>query len=79
MKKWVDYLSGDVYNRLANCTTTKADLPKLVNAKWKHYQDIGKDEKGFTKEDALIDVLELLDCNSVEFFLTADEMNELTK
>jgi len=37
----------------------------------------GKDKLGFTKEDALISVLELLDCNSQFFDLTTDEYKEL--
>lgn len=77
MKKWTDYLSEDVYSRLCNCQTRKSDLPNLVNAKWSSLIDAGKDKAGFTKEDALIAVLELLDCNSCCFDLTAEEYNNL--
>lgn len=78
-KKWTDVLSGDVYSRLCNCTTTKSDITALVNARWLFYSECGKAEQGFTKEDALIFVLELLDCNSVDIELTKDEYNELCK
>lgn len=60
-KKWTDFLTEDVYKRLANCNSVKSDIPKLVNAKWREYKEIGKDKCGFTKEDALIYVLELLE------------------
>lgn len=78
-KTWLDYLSSDVYLRLAECRTKRSDLPELVNAKWRSYKEKEKDKNGFTKEDALIDVLELLDCNSIDFELTCDEYDELKK
>lgn len=74
---WQDYLSSDVYNRLANCTTTKDDLRELVNAKWASYKEQGKDKKGFTKEDALVSVLELLDSNGIDTDMTIDDYNDL--
>lgn len=79
MKNWKEYLSNEVYMRLCDCRTIKADIPQLVNAKWKSYQENGKAEKGFTKEDCLIAILELLDCNSCYFDLTKDEYNEFCK
>lgn len=78
-KKWSDNLTNDVYVRLCDCRTIKADLPELVNAKWLFYKENGKADQGFTKEDALIAVLELLDCNSCYFDLTTDEYNKLCK
>lgn len=72
-RKWTDHLSDDVYSRLCACRTVKADLTALVNAKWLSYREAGKDKQGFTREDALVAVLELLDCNSCSFDLTADE------
>ena len=75
--KWTDYLSSDVYTRLGNCTSTKEDIKPLVSAKWLYYQKTGKAEKGFTKEDALVSILELLDCNSRFFDLTKEEYAEL--
>lgn len=78
-KNWMNNLSSDVYARLCNCRTVKADLAELVNAKWLHYREAGKDKQGFTKEDAVVAVLELLDCNSCDFELTADEYAELCR
>lgn len=77
MKKWTDYLSNDVYTRLANCRSTKSDLNELVNAKWRSMREHGKDKQGFTKEDALVSVLELLDSNGQYFDLTTDEYQDL--
>ena len=77
MKGWLKYLSNDVYMRLCNCCTRKEDLQQLVNAKWRFYQESGKDKQGFTKEDALIAVLEHVECNGCDFELTLDEYNEL--
>lgn len=77
MKNWTKYLSDEVYNRLANCKTIKKDLPELVNTKWRMYKELGKDSQGHTKEDALIAVLELLDCNGIVFDLTVEEYSEL--
>ena len=76
-KHWTDNLTEDVWLRLRECRTRKTDIPALVNAKWINYQENGKAEKGFTKEDALVDVLELLDCNSCYFDLTEDEYSVL--
>lgn len=80
-KGWLQYLSEDVYMRLCHCCTIKKDLQELVNAKWRAYQDAGKDKKGFTKEDALIAVLEHIECNGNDLGadLTVDEYNDLKK
>ena len=72
-KKWTDLLDSDVYQRLANCTSVKADVLPLAQAKWA----IMKHSDGFCKEDALVSVLDLLDCNSSQICLTADEYNEV--
>lgn len=32
---WLDYLPYDVHVRLAQCQTTKDDLPILLDAKWR--------------------------------------------
>lgn len=79
MKKWTEHLEGTVYTRLCECRNTRSDLPKLVNARWLFYKESGKDTQGFTKEDALVDILELLDSNSQYIDLTHDEYNELCK
>lgn len=78
-KHWTDSLAEDVCTRLGECRTRKADIPALVSAKWLSYQENGKAAKGFTKEDALVAVLELLDCNSCYFDLTKDEYNALCR
>ena len=78
-KHWTDNLAEDIGTRLANCRTRKEDLPALLNAMWLSYKENGKSEKGFTKEDALVAVLELLDCNSCFFDLTRDEYRELCR
>ena len=77
MKKWTDKLSNDVYERLCNCMTKKSDIQELVNAEWLLYKEIGKDKKGFTKEDALISILELLDYNNLYIDLTEEEYDNL--
>ena len=61
---WTDKLNEQVRLRLCECRNIKADLPVLVNTRWAWYKEQGKDKQGFKKEDALVDVLELLDCNS---------------
>ena len=76
---WLKHLSSEVYDRLCSCRTIRADLQELVNAKWLAYKEAGKADQGFTKEDALVAVLELLDCNSRYFDLTVDEYNDLCK
>ncbi len=78
-KHWTDNLAEDVSIRLAECRTRREDLPALVNAKWLSYQENGKAERGLTKEDALVEVLELLDCNSCFFDLTEDEYHRLCR
>lgn len=78
-KKWIDFLPEDVYQRLANCNSVKSDIPALEDAKWRGYRELGKDKCGFTKEDALISVLELLDCNSCDIELTSDEYQEMKR
>lgn len=77
---WVDYLPRNVYNRLASCLSTHGDIPILTEAKWKWVQDTGRKEKGYTKEDCLCDVLELLECNGLENItaLTQEEWDKLT-
>lgn len=76
-KNWTDRLRPEVDERLAACTTIRADLPELVAAKWAAMVEAGKREEGFTREDALVSVLELLDENGRNFDLTVDEYNDL--
>lgn len=79
MKNWTEYLENDVYIRLCNCVSRKSDIPDLVNAKWLSFKEAGKDKQGFTKEDALVSILELLDSNSQDFEITVDEYDEFCK
>lgn len=72
-KKWTDALSDEILNRLCNCVSRKSDIGPLVNARWAWMKEQGKDKQGFIKEDALVDVLDLLDSNSNYFDLTEDE------
>ena len=76
---WTSYLSNEVSDRLGNCTTIKSDIKELVDAKWRSYKENGKDQRGYTKEDALISILEMLDCNSCYFDLSKEEYNELCR
>ena len=71
----------DVYNRLCACSNTKEDLPHLVNTRWMWMQSKGKDKEGFTKEDALVDILEWLDSNGQWQLadLTREEYDELRR
>lgn len=75
---WTYKLHGDVSLRLSECRTIKEDLPTLVNVAWEWMKEKNSE---LTKEDALIDVLELLDANSQWELadLTVDEYNELKK
>ena len=77
MKTWIDALPEEVYNRLGNCRTIKADLPILLAAKWSWM----KGKAGYTKEDCLVDILELLDCNGLGevMDLTIEEWESLIR
>lgn len=77
IKSWHELLNADVGRRLEMCISHRSDIPFLVNAKWSFMKERGKDKEGFTKEDALISILELLDCNGQYFDLTKDEYDEL--
>ena len=74
---WIQNCSKEVRERLRNCTTRREDLPDLLEAKWKAMKEQGKDKEGFTKEDALVDILELLDCNGRFIDLTKEEYLDL--
>lgn len=77
MSHWMNHLPGDVLIRLCNCRTLQKDLPILVGAKWYAMKEAGKDKAGFTKEDALISILELCDANGRYFDLSREEYDEL--
>ncbi len=74
---WTYNLRADVRERLCECRSIKPDLENLVNTKWAAMVEAGKDRRGFTKEDALVSILELLDCNGLCFDLTKEEYNNL--
>lgn len=73
MAKWTDYLSSDVYSRLCRCASLKSDILPLAQARWTTL----KTKPWFRKEDALVAVLELLDCNNNYFDLTHDEYDDI--
>lgn len=77
---WLDYLPYNVRLRLAQCQTTKDDLSILLDAKWQWAQDTGHCN-GYTKEDILSDILDLLDCNGLDSVteLTMEEWKNLVK
>lgn len=77
---WLDYLPYNIRLRLVECQTTKDDLSILLNAKWQWAQDTGH-YKGHTKDDILVDILDLLDCNGLNSVteLTMEEWRNLTK
>ena len=77
---WFDYLPYNVRLRLTHRQTIKADLPILLGAKWQWAQDTGH-YNGYTKEDMLDDILDLLDCNGLNNVteLITEEWRNLTK
>ena len=74
---WTDNLQNDVRERLEACRTRRADIAPLTDVRWAAMKEQGMKEKGYTKEDALVFVLELLDCNSIHFDLTKEEYEDL--
>lgn len=76
-KKWTDGLSNGVYTRLCECRTIKSDLAELVKCKYAYSEY--SPSIIYTKEDALIYVLELLDANGIEIDMTLDEYRDLIK
>lgn len=77
--KWTDRLESGVYERLCGCHSRNSDIEHLVNAKWGSMKEAGKDQQGFTKEDALISILELLECNGQFFDLTVEEYENFSR
>lgn len=76
-KRWVDTLPADVYQRLGNCNSRYADIPILVSCKLDWMMADPKYARTYTKEDALVWVLELLDSNGQYFDLTKEEYEKL--
>lgn len=71
--RWTDNLPADLLARLSVCASLKSDILPLAQRRWATI----KEKPGFTKEDALVDVLELLDCNSQVFDLTRNEYDDI--
>ena len=65
-KSWAELPTYSVYNRLCNFLSHKADISILLDTRRQWIQDTGHDKQGYTKEDCLIYVLELLDGNGLE-------------
>ena len=72
-RKWTEMLEEDVLNRLGNCKSRKSDILPLAQAKWAAL----KEREGFCKEDALVCILELLDCNGQFIDLTRNEYDDI--
>ena len=55
-------------------------MPILLDAKWQWAQDTGHCN-GHTKDDILVDILDLLDCNGLDnvIELTIGELRNLVK
>ena len=77
MANWMDKLPADVYSRLAACRSRRSDIGILVNCKWAAMVEAGKRDEGFTKENALVSILDLLDSNDQFVDLTRAEYNAL--
>lgn len=81
---WFERLPDDVYMRTCGCVNLKSDVPILINNRWAWMKDKIKDgviPNSFTKEDAVVYVMELLDANSQWYLgdLTVEEYNEFKK
>ena len=73
-KGWFEKLPENVYVRLCECRSFKRDLPILVDKRWEWMSEKiaeGIIDDSFTKEDALVYILDLLDSNS-QWELVAD-------
>lgn len=78
-KKWTDTLPADVYTRLCECRNVKSDIRIMVDCKWAFMKENGKHNEGFTKADALTDILDWLDSNHQWLLcdLTKEEYDDL--
>ena len=74
-----DRLDTGVYERLCDFTNRKSDIEPLVNARWAWMVFTGMNKKGYTKEDALISVLELLESNNIPYDLSLDDYDALAR
>lgn len=74
---WTNRLPVDIYRRLCECRNLKKDVRPMMEARWAEMVERGKDKEGFTKEDALVDVLDHLDWNNQWFDFTQEEYQAL--
>lgn len=74
--KWTSRLKSEVYERLCNCRSRKDDILPLTQARWSWIKEQEK-YKSFSKEDALVYVLELLESNGNDYDLTHYEYGEI--
>lgn len=79
IKNWTKELPADVYGRLCNCRNIRSDVETLVNVRWAAMVAAGMKEDGFTKEDALVYILDLLDSNGQYLDLTRGEYDSLIR
>lgn len=70
---WTDLLKGDIRDRLYNCTSKKGDIRPLTEARYTFM----KTAPGYTREQALVDILDYLDSNGRFFDLTGEEWDRL--
>ena len=76
---WTSKLPEDVYVRLCECRSRREDIETLVNVKWAAMVAAGKKDEGFTKEDALVQILDHLDLNGQFFDLSRAEYDSLKR
>lgn len=69
-KKWTDLLDEHIYARLCNCCSRRTDILPLARAKYCFEKSRNEEYK---KEQALIEILDHLDCNSQFFDLSQAE------
>lgn len=75
---WVDRLPENMRTRLAECRTIKADLDTLIRTRWGWMKEHGQGPaKGYTKMDAAIAVMELIDANGQIIDPTVEEWEAL--
>lgn len=71
---WQDHLPNDVFDRLSSCRSLKRDILPMAVAYWNYKL---KNKSGYEPEDALIAILEWVDCNGQDIDFTIDEYKDL--
>ena len=77
IRKWTDRIPSEIHERLCECRNLKKDIKPMMEARWAEMVEAGKDKEGFTREDALVYILEWMDWNNQWFDLTREEYNAL--